>query len=114
MSLINLCFGGFGTAMFIMDKYVKMAIAAKMLPWAQISNAGAALVNAFFLYKTYNIEDTNPFSDPRYAKIFVMNEVADLSGLVWGGYTAYKQNFYCDICDPASACYDETAQCLAV
>ncbi len=89
MGVSDITFGGFGTAMFVMD-YLAIALGTSLLPWAQISNAGAALVNVFFLYQSYNEPIGNPFSDPRYIKIFLMNEVADLSGLVWGTYTAYS------------------------
>ncbi len=90
MFLSNTVFGAFGTGMFAVDKFTTIALASTLLPWAQVANAGAALVNAFFLYLSYNTPEINPFSDPRYAKIFIMNEVADLSGLIWGARTAYK------------------------
>lgn len=114
MFISNTSFGAFGTSMFALDKFTTVAIASTLLPYAQVSNAGAAIVNAFFLYLSYNTPKSNPFSDPRYFKIFIMNEVADLAGLIWGLRTAYKTSFYCDICDPTASCYDETAQCLAV
>ena len=100
--------------MLALDKFTTMAIASTLLPYAQVANAGAAIVNAFFLYLSYNTPQANPFSDPRYFKIFIMNEVADIAGLIWGARTAYKSKTYCDICDPTATCYDSTAQCVAV
>ena len=84
-------------------------LATTLLPWAQVSNAGAAIVNAFFLYLSYNTPKSNPFSDPRYIKIFLMNEVADILGLIWGARAFFKTSSYCDICDPEAECYNETA-----
>ena len=86
MLITNLFFGAFGTGMFVIDKFnlggeLISMLATTLLPWAQVSNAGAAIVNAFFLYLSYNTPKSNPFSDPRYINIFLMNEVADILGL---------------------------------
>ena len=86
MLITNIVFGALGTGMFVIDKFnlggeLISMLATTLLPWAQVSNAGAAIVNAFFLYLSYNTPKSNPFSDPRYIKIFLMNEVADILGL---------------------------------
>ena len=114
MLITNLVFGAFGTGIFIIEKFslggdLISMLAPVLLPWAQVSNAGAAIVNAFLLYLSYNTPKTNPFSDPRYIKIFIMNEVADILGLIWGARAYFKTSSYCDICDPEAECYDETA-----
>ncbi len=114
MLITNLVFGAFGTGIFIIEKFslggdLISTLAPVLLPWAQVSNAGAAIVNAFLLYLSYNTPKTNPFSDPRYIKIFIMNEVADILGLIWGARAYFKTSSYCDICDPEAECYDETA-----
>jgi hypothetical protein len=110
MMISNIVFGAFGTGMFAMDQFTEgNELASMLLPWAQVSNAGAGIINAFFLYLSYNTPKSNPFSDPRYVNIFVMNEVADIAGVVWGIRTYFKSSSYCDICNPESECYDETA-----
>jgi len=96
MFLTNTVFGVFGTGMFIFNKYtfggeLLSTLASTFLPWAQVSNAGAAIVNAFFLYLSYETPESNPFSDPRYFKIFITNEVTDILGLIWGIRAFYKQ-----------------------
>ena len=110
MMISNLAFGAFGIGMFAMDQFTEgNELASMLLPWAQVSNAGAGIINAFFLYLSYNSPKSNPFSDPRYVYIFVMNEVADIAGVVWGIRTYFKSSSYCDICNPEGECYDETA-----
>ena len=114
MSVTNILFGAFGVTIFVLDKYLENPIGKLLLPFAQVANLPTALFNAIFLYQSYNTPEVNPFSDPRYVYIYVMNELLDIAGLVWGSYTAYKQILFCDICDPQGECYDMTAQCLAV